>query len=149
MFFVFKSLNQSKIFAYGDIMKTKIIFITAFLLCSFISAFAQKAEPNRIQFARGKSSATLSGTLSNDEQMEYVFGAKAGQKITLKVTSVPRGSFFDFDLQGDGFDLETEYDYYTNYTFTAPETGDYLVYVRKRPTEATIKAKFYLTLTIK
>lgn len=130
-------------------MRTKIIFIATILLCSFVSAFAQKAEPNRINFARGKSSATLSGTLSNNDQMDYVFGAKAGQKITLKVTSSPKGNFFDFDLQGYGFDLETEYDYYTNYSFTAPETGDYLVFVRKRPTEKTPRAKFYFTLTIK
>ncbi len=130
-------------------MKTKLFFIAIILVSGFANAFAQKAEPQRIQFARGKSSANLSGTLSNNQEMHYVFGAKAGQKITLKVTSAPKGNFFDFDLQGDGFDLETEYDYYTNYSFTAPETGDYLVFVRKRPTEKTTTAKFYLTLTIK
>lgn len=130
-------------------MKTKLIFTATILLCSFVSAFAQKAEPNRIQFARGKSSAILTGTLSNNDQMDYVFGAKAGQKITLKVTSQPKGNFFDFDLQGVDFELEAEYDYYTNYSFTAPETGDYLVFVRKRPTEKTPTAKFFLTLTIK
>lgn len=81
--------------------------------------------------------------------MHYVFGAKAGQKVTLKVASQPKGNFFDFDLQGDGFELETEYDYYTNYSFTVPQTGDYLVFVRKRPTEKTPTAKFFLTLTIK
>ena len=130
-------------------MKTKFIVISAILLCSIINAFAQKAEPLRIQFARGKTSANLSGTLSNNQEMHYVFGAKAGQKISLKVTSQPKGNFFDFDLQGDNFELSTEYDYYTNYSFTAPETGDYFVFVRKRPTENTTKAKFFLTLTIK
>lgn len=117
-----------------------------------VSAFAQnggKAEPKRIQFAKGKSSVILTETLSNDQQMEYVFGAKAGQKITLKVTSSPKGKFFDFDLMGDGFELETERDYYDDYTFTAPETGDYLVFVRKRPTGKISRAKFFLTLTIK
>ncbi len=130
-------------------MRTKLIVIAAILLCSFVSASAQNAEPLRIKFAKGKSSANLTGTLSNDQQMEYIFGAKAGQKITLKVTSQPKGGFFDFDLQGDGFELSTERDYYTDYSFTAPETGDYLVFVRKRPTEKTPKAKFFLTLTIK
>jgi hypothetical protein len=132
-------------------MKTKItIFAFVLLLCA-ANIFAQggKAEPNRIKFAKGKSSITLSGTLSNDQQMEYVFGAKKGQKITLKVTSQPKGKFFDFELAGDGFDLETEYDYYDDYSFKAPEDGDYVVFVRKRPTENTKKAKFFLTLTIK
>ena len=130
-------------------MRTKIIFIATILLCSCLSAFAQKAEPNRIKFAKGKSSTILSGTLSNSEQMEYVFGAKAGQKITLKVTSQPKGGFFDFTIDGDGFELETEMDSYYDYTFTAPQTGDYLVFVRKRPTEKTKTAKFFLTLSIK
>jgi len=67
----------------------------------------------------------------------------------LKVTSVPKGSLFDFDLAGDGFDLETQHDTYSDYTFTAPQTGDFLVYVRKRPTASVTKAKFYLTLAIK
>jgi hypothetical protein len=133
-------------------MKTKIT-ILAFLLFIFApAAFAQgggKAEPNRIKFAKAKATATVFGTLSNNQEMDYVFGAKAGQKITLKVTSQPKGGFFDFDLMGDGFDLETEYDSYSDYSFTAPQTGDYLVSVRKRPTEKTPKAKFFLTLSVK
>ena len=115
--------------------------------------FAQsggKAEPNRIKFAKAKSSAIVSGTLSNNQQMEYVFSAKAGQKITLKVTSLPKGNLFSFSVDGaDGIELETEYDSYADYTFTASETGDYLVFVKKEPTEKVPKAKFTLVLTAK
>lgn len=35
-----------------------------------------KAEPNRITFERGKSSATLSGSISGDNEAEYSFWAK-------------------------------------------------------------------------
>jgi len=133
-------------------MKTKSTILT-FILFLFVSAaFAQgggKAEPKRIGFAKGKTSATVSGTLSNNQEMDYVFGAKAGQKITLKVISNPKGNLFDFIIGGDGFDVETEYDSYAEYAFTAPQTGDYLVSVRKRPTEKVTKAKFFLTLSIK
>jgi hypothetical protein len=132
-------------------MKIKLIIVTGILFLCAANVFAQgggKAEANRIKFTKGKSSAVLSGTLSNDEQMEYVFGARAGQEITLKVTSEPKGNFFDFTLSGDGFEFQTEYDSYDDYSSTAPETGDYLVYVRKRPTENIKKAKFFLTLTI-
>ena len=100
------------------------------MLCAG-AAFAQnggKAEPNRIKFAKGKSAATVSGRLSNNQEMDYVFTAKAGQKITLKVVSAPKGDLFDFTIDGDGFDVETEYDSYSDYTFTAPQTGDYLDY---------------------
>ena len=134
-------------------MRTKLTIIIGILLLCAANAFAQgggKAEPKRIKFAKGKSSAGVSGTLSNNQQMEYIFSAKAGQKITLKVTSVPKGNLFSFSVDGaSGIELETELDSYDDYTFTAPETGDYLVFVTKRPTEKVPKAKFLLTLTIK
>lgn len=119
------------------------------LLGSVFSVSAQKAEPNEIKFAKGKSSATVSDTLSNSQEKDFVFGAKAGQQISLKVTSKPSGNLFDFTIAGDGFEVQTEYDSYSEYKFTAPETGKYLLTVRKRPTEATQKAKFFLTLSIK
>ena len=133
-------------------MKIKLTIVIGIIFLCATNIFAQgggKAEANRIKFAKGKSSAILTGTLSNDEQMEYVFGAKAGQKITLRVTAEPKGNFFDFELSGDGFEFQTENDSYSDYGFTAPETADYLVFVRKRPTENPKTAQFFLTLAIK
>jgi hypothetical protein len=134
------------------IMKTKLtIFLAVVFLCA-THIFAQgggKAEPNRIKFAKGKTSAVVSGTLSNNDEMDYVFAAKAGQKVSLKVVSNPTGDLFDFTIAGDGFEFQTEYDSYSKYDFTVMETGDYLVTVRKKPTGKAPKAKFFLTLTIK
>lgn len=134
-------------------MKTKLTVLIGILLLCAANAAAQgggKAEPNRIAFAKGKSSATLSGTLSNNQEMEYVFSARAGQIVTLKVASVPKGNLFVFSVDGaEGIELETDYDSYADYAFTAPQTGDYLVTVVKKPTEKVPKAKFSLTLTIK
>jgi len=134
----------------GESMKTKLLIVIVAILLSTSGAFAQKAEPNRIKFAKGKTAATITGTLSNNQEMDYVFGAKARQKVTLKVSSNPKGYLFSFSVKGDGgIELETQLDSYSNYTFTAPETGDYLVFVTKRPTEKVPKAKFLLTLSVK
>ncbi|MDQ3181804.1 MAG: hypothetical protein M3Q33_14975 [Acidobacteriota bacterium] len=134
-------------------MKIKLITIIGIFLFSAANILAQdggKAEPNRVKFVKGKSGATLTGTLSNNEQMEYVFGAKAGQKVKLKVTSNPKGNFFSFSVDGnEGIELETEYDSYAEYSFTEPQTGDYLIFVTKNPTEKVPTAKFLLTLKIK
>jgi hypothetical protein len=119
------------------------------LAAATVTAQGGKAEPLRISFAGGKTSATLTGTLSNNQQMDYVFSANKGQLVVLAVTSSPKGRLFDFELAGAGFDLETEYDTYSDYKFTAPRDGDYLVFVRKRPTAKVHKAKFYLRLAIK
>jgi len=49
---------------------------------------------------------------------------RAGQKITLKVVSVPKGNLFSFDVDGTkGIELKTEYDSYDDYIFTAPGDG--------------------------
>ncbi|MFS8086214.1 MAG: hypothetical protein ACMG6H_11345, partial [Acidobacteriota bacterium] len=48
-----------------------------------------KAEPNRIEFKRGATSTTISGTVRGDEQAEYVLSAKKGQRLVVKLTSVP------------------------------------------------------------
>src|SRR5438309_10373608 len=51
-----------------------------------------KAEPNRIEFKRGTHSATIDGIVRGDEQAEYVLGAKEGQTMVIKITSVPAKS---------------------------------------------------------
>lgn len=129
-------------------IRSKILVLSLLLLGFSISVSAQKAEPNEIKFAKGKSSAIVSDTLSNGQETDYVFAAKAGQKVSLKVTSKRAGNLFDFTIAGDGFDVPTEYDSYSEYKFTAPETGKYLLTVRKRPTQTIKSAKFSLTLSI-
>ena len=134
-------------------MKTKLTIIAGILLMLAANAFAQgggKAEPKRVKFAKGKTSTILTGTLSNNQDMEYIFAAKAGQTVKLKVVSNPKGDLFSFGVDGaNGIELETEYDRYNDYTFTAPKTGSYSVTITKNPTEKVPKAKFSLTLTVK
>src|SRR5258707_3530719 len=48
-----------------------------------------KAEPNRIEFKRGTTSTIVSGTVRGDEEAEYVLAAKKGQRLIIKLTSVP------------------------------------------------------------
>ena len=134
----------------------KIMQVKVFLVAAIIAAFAAaasaqggKAEPKRIKYAAGKTSTVATGTLSNNQEMDHVFNARAGQTVTLRVSSKPRGNFFDFSIAGSNFEFETEYDRYSECSFTAPVTGDYLVFVRKRPTDTVKRAKFSLTLSIK
>lgn len=115
------------------------------------NAFAQhggKAEPNRISFKRGATSATVRGYLRHGEQMEYVFAATKGQKVSLKIVSTPKGEFHYFTIKTD-FGFVSDYDINFDWTFDAPETGDYLVSVNLRPTDKVRQGRFSLTLAIK
>lgn len=121
------------------------------LTCA-IDANAQgggKAEPNRIQFKRGTSSGTVTGKVWGDVQAEYAFGAKAGQTVTIKITSTPRGKFTAFNVIDSEAGTITEYDVNYSYIFTVPQDGDYLIRVFMRPTDKVRSAKFSLTLSIR
>lgn len=68
------------------ITKTFLIKIFAMLMIVGMmdsTVFAQ----TRIRFAKGKSSATVSGTLASDSNRSFVVNAKRGQRMTVKVSS--------------------------------------------------------------
>jgi hypothetical protein len=107
-----------------------------------------KAEPLRIEFKRGVTSATISGTVRGSEEAEYVLSAKKGQRLIIKLTSVPfKSSVFQI-LGEDNDTLGLEYDANFNYSGILPKTGDYFISVR-RPTEAKGTSRYRLTVTIR
>ena len=126
-----------------------LLFVITFGLALCVSAtFAQgggKAEPDRISFAAGQSSASVSGSLRNGREMEYVFGAAKGQVVTVYN---PTKSQFDFRIYHEEFFSEGDFDSSASYTFEVPETSDYLLTIRKKAT-GTRSARFSLRLTIK
>ena len=134
-------------------MKIKLAIIVGIFFFSAASVLAQggKAEPLRVKFASGKANQILRGTLKADEQQEYIFSAKQGQKVKAKIaSSAPKGKFHAFKIEGVlGIDYLPERD--TNYTleFVAPQTGDYMIFVQMLPTEKVRLGKFALTLSVK
>jgi hypothetical protein len=129
-------------------MRSVLIFLFLFAVMGSAEALAQggKAEPNRIKFAAGSSKATLTGTLANGQEMEYVYAARKGQTVTI-VNS--RTSLFDFRVFNEEFDFETEFESSPTLTFTVPETGDYMFFVRKKQVRYPRTARFSITLAIK
>jgi len=121
------------------------------LVCAARPAFAQhggKAEPNRIEFKRGAMSTTISGTVRGSEEAEYVLAAKKGQKLTIRITSVPARSA-GFDLHGpDEVDLGLESDTNLNVSVTVPKTGDYMITVVKL-TDLVRTSRYQLTVSVR
>jgi hypothetical protein len=127
----------------------KILHLTAICILTAVSLFAQgggKAGPKRIVFAGGKLTTTLAGTLSNGQEMEYVFSALKGQKVAIANSKT---SLFDFRVFNEQFDFETEFESSPTLSFTIPDTGDYNFYVRKKMVKTPNRARFSLTLTIR
>ncbi|MGI8468175.1 MAG: hypothetical protein ACR2N3_06965 [Pyrinomonadaceae bacterium] len=124
------------------------------LFCFAGNVFAQnggKAKSNRISFAKGKSSAIVTGKIYGDVQAEYVFAASEGQTVTVKISSIPKGKFASFKVLNayDEPEFASEYDANYEYIFTAPYSGDYLIWVNFRPAGKVNSAKYFLTISIK
>jgi len=127
-----------------------LIPVSMIVLVGCSAAIAQrggKAEPNPIEFQRGTSSTTIAGSVRGDEQAEYVLGARRGQKLIIKLASVPAKSSV-FQLLGpDNDTLGLEYDANYNYSGTLPKDGDYFITVA-RPGRSKGTSRYKLTVTV-
>lgn len=129
-------------------MSRLLVVLAAGLLISS-SVFSQgggKAEPSRIQFAAGKSSITLTGTLSNSQEMEYVFEGSKGQTVTIKMSNT---GLFDYRVFNPDVDFETEFESSPASKFELPETGEYFLFIRKKMVRRPRTAKFRLVFSVK
>jgi hypothetical protein len=132
-------------------IRGRFLPILLLTLSTGTAAMAQrggKAEPSRIEFRRGPNSTTVTGVVRNGEEAEYVLAAKKGQRLTIKLTSLPvKTSVFQI-LGPDNDTLGLEYNANFSYSGVLPKTGDYFISVR-RPTEAKGTARYKLTITVR
>ena len=137
-------------FSFSYLRKSALICGCFFLLAA-TTAMAQhggKAEPNRIVFKHGTTSTTVNGTVRGDEEAEYVLAARKGQRLIIKLTSVPVKSSV-FQLLGEDNDtLGLEHDANFEYSGVLPKTGDYFINV-SRPTQSKGTSRYKLTVTIR
>ncbi len=128
--------------------KIKLSILTLLLVNFFVFSQITQADGviKRIKFAKGKHSATLSNAVIRGDEDTYIAGAKAGQKMTVKITSVEKNAVF-FIEKPDGGYLENagEGDDQTTWTGTLPDDGDYKITVAGTRGNATYK----LSVTIK
>ncbi len=133
-------------------MMRKVTFLLGLVLIALSAAsvsaqYGGKAEPNRVRFAKGKSSATLTGSLKGDEEYEFVFGAKKGQTVYITNSDSNNFAYRVFvpeneDVNYDSTDLAVP-----TLEFVVPETGDYMLTVR-RNTDSKVAKRFSITLAI-
>jgi hypothetical protein len=112
-----------------------------------IAALAGGAEPLRIEFKRGAYSTTLSDSVRGDEEAEYVLGAEQGQRLTIRLISVPNeSSVFEFFAEDDP--VERQHHTQSSYSGVLPQTGDYFITV-KRSAQAKGTSRYRLAVTVR
>lgn len=105
------------------------LFMLLFVLGSDGFA-AQDGLTKRVKFAKGKSSITLSNSVIRGDRDTYILGAKAGQRMTVRITALENNAAFEIEGPGGGY-LEGagEGDDATRITVSLPASGDYRIIV--------------------
>ena len=94
----------------------------------------------RIKFARGKSSATVSGAVIRGDRDTYILGARGGQRMTVRVTALENNAAFQIENpHGEYLEGAGEGDDATNVTVVLPDNGDYRIIVGGTRGNATYK----------
>jgi len=130
------------------LLKLSALVTILTLLVLPLSIFAQGA-PERVKFQSGHSSATLKGRIVGFDTKDYVVGAKAGQAMTLRLSSSNTSTYFViYSINGRATDMnETR-----EWSETLSESGDYLIRVFLMRSAARRKgaaANFTLSISIK
>lgn len=87
------------------------------------------ANPVRIKFPTGGIAATVTGSVASPNRFCYVVGARAGQQMTVQVTSAGQAVNFLVTSLRDGQPLKRLENEDRSWTGLLPATGDYLICV--------------------
>jgi hypothetical protein len=104
-------------------------------------ATAPSLKPVRVKFAAGASSTTIKNSVVRSDRNTYLLGAKSGQQMNLKITSLENNAVFDV-VSPDGKTVKQEA---TTWSGKLPANGDYQIIVGGTRGNAT----YELTVEIK
>ena len=65
------------------------------------AAAADGIRTERVQFARGASSAVIEGRIHGDETIDHVLGAREGQRMSVSMASRHAGAYFNIIAPGE------------------------------------------------
>lgn len=110
-----------------------------FVTCAFA---AQEGLTKRVRFARGRTTATLKNSVVRGTLDRYTLGARAGQKMSVHITSVERNAVFTI-YTPDGGTLEgaREGQDASKWSGELPASGDYVIEVGGTRGNATYTLK--------
>lgn len=125
------------------IFATFMVMIFVFGLAGITSADGIR---KRLKFAKGKSSTTVSGAVIRGDRDTYIVGAREGQTMRVKITSLEKNAVFQIEgADGSYLPNAGEEDDATNWSGELPATGDNKITVGGTRGNATYK----LTVSIK
>lgn len=127
-------------------------------LITIVVAFAfQQGQPaardirqERVSFQPGASSATVSGSIKGYDVVDYLLGARAGQTMSVTITTSNLSSYFNVLPPASETALFVGSTSGNEWTGTLPVDGDYTVrvYLMRNAARRNETAKYTLTLGV-
>lgn len=127
---------------------TKLFFtaLAASALLAAVPAAAQQVVP--VTFAKGKSAATVTGSIKGDQDRTYTVDARAGQKMTVTLKSTKGSAEMNVFAPGNDTAISLGATDPYNVTATLPATGRYRIQVYQMRASARRGETANYTLTI-
>lgn len=127
--------------------KTRQLIATVFICTFTCSSLSAEGVKKKVRFAKGTSSITIREAVIRGDQDRYYIGAKAGQKMTVKITSLEKNAVFGIYFAGEQESLPGagEEDDATNWSGELPANNEYVIVVGGTRGNAT----YALTISIK
>lgn len=107
------------------------------------------ARVERVQFARGTSAATVAGRIQGYRMVDYLVGARAGQRLTVRLQTAGRFTYFVVRGPGSEDNLYDATSAERTATLTLPASGDYRIRVFQMRNAARRGAASKYSLTIR
>ena len=128
----------------------RIATLAAVTLASTVLTFAQDIRQERVTFTPGASSATLQGTITGYQAVDYVLGAKAGQTMTVTMKTAHGANYFNVLPPGSEAAIANGSTLGNTWSGTLPVDGDYRirVYLMRSAARRGEKAAYTLTVGI-
>jgi hypothetical protein len=119
-------------------LKRACLVACALLLLAAPAFAVQRGKSQRVRFARGRTTAVLKGAVVRGTQDRYLLGARAGQTMTVHITSREQNAVFVI-LGPDATALEgtEEGADAIDWTGELPLSGDYSIWVSPSRGNAT------------
>ena len=123
--------------------RIKLASATTVICVLTVASVLAQGVKQKIRFARGESSATVKGAVVRGDRDRYYVGAKKGQTMSVKITSVESNAVFQIYLPGEEQALPgaADGDDATDWSGDLPADADYAIVVGGTRGNATYTLK--------
>jgi hypothetical protein len=127
--------------------KTRRLLGAVFICAFAFSSLSAQGVKKKVRFAKGTSSITIREAVVSGDRDRYYIGAKAGQTMTVKITSTEKNAVFQIYFHGEEESLPGagDGDDAMNWSGKLPIDNEYVIVVGGTRGNAT----YALTISIK